>query len=72
LAPDLDSALRLLVSRTRDLMGAGAFTVYVTDEAERRHVAAATDGLSSQVAGNLRVGFGKGLIVWETCACCCR
>ncbi len=61
-APDLDSALRLLVSRTRDLMGADVCTVYVTDEARRRHVVAATDGLSSQVVGNLRIGFGKGLI----------
>jgi len=61
-APDLDTALRLLVRHTRDLMGADVCTVYVTEEAERRHVVAATDGLSSQVVGNLRIGFGKGLI----------
>lgn len=61
-APDLDTALRLLVRHTRELMGADVCTVYVTEEAERRHVVAATDGLSSQVVGNLRIGFGKGLI----------
>lgn len=61
-APDLDSALRLLVRRTREVMGADVCTVYVTDEAERRHVVAATDGLSSRIVGNLQFGFGKGLI----------
>lgn len=61
-AADLDSALRLLVRRTRALMGADVCTVYVTDQAGRRHVVAATDGLSSRVVGNLQFGFGKGLI----------
>ncbi len=61
-APDLDSALRLLVRRTREVMAADVCTVYVTDEAERRHVVAATDGLSSRVVGNLQFGIGKGLI----------
>ena len=61
-APDLDSALRLLVRRTREVMGSDVCTVYVTDEDERRHVVAATNGLSSRVVGNLQFGFGKGLI----------
>jgi len=61
-APDLNSALRLLVCRTREVMGADVCTVYVTDQPKRRHVVAATDGLSSQVVGNLQFGFGKGLI----------
>jgi phosphotransferase system enzyme I (PtsP) len=61
-APDLDSALRLLVRRTREVMGADVCTAYVTDEAKRRHVVAATDGLSSRIVGNLQFGFGKGLI----------
>jgi len=61
-APDLDSALRLLVRHTREVMGADVCTVYVTDAPKRRHVVAATDGLSSRVIGNLQFGFGKGLI----------
>ena len=71
-APDLESALRVLVRHTRDVMGADVCTVYVTDEAKRRHVVAATDGLSSRVVGNVQFGFGKGLkaanrLTWNKC-----
>ena len=61
-AADLESALRLLVHRTREVMGADVCTVYFTDEASRRHVAAATDGLSSRIVGNVQFEFGTGLI----------
>lgn len=61
-AADLESALRTLVSRTREVMGADVCTVYFTDETRRRHVAAATDGLSSRIVGNVQFEFGKGLI----------
>jgi len=61
-ATDLESGLRLLVRRTREIMGADVCTVYFTDETNRRHVIAATDGLASRVVGNLQCGFGKGLI----------
>ncbi|MCB1870208.1 MAG: GAF domain-containing protein, partial [Gammaproteobacteria bacterium] len=61
-AADLDSALQVLVHRTRELMGADVCSAYFTDEARRRHVAAATDGLSSRIVGNVQFEFGKGLI----------
>ncbi len=61
-APDLEGALGVLVRRTREFMGVDVCTVYFTNESERRHVVAATDGLSSQVVGNVDCGFGKGLI----------
>ena len=35
---------------------------YFTDEANRRHVIAATDGLSSRVVGNVQFRFGSGLL----------
>jgi len=60
-APDLNAALEVLVSRTRALMAADVCTVYVTDDDDRRHVIAATDGLSSSVIGQLHVGFGEGV-----------
>ena len=61
-APDLESALRVLVRRTREVMGVDVCTVYFTEERDRRHVIAATDGLSSRVVGNVQCGFGEGLI----------
>ena len=61
-APDLESALRVLVCRTREVMGADVCTVYFTDEHDQRHVIAATDGLSSRVVGNVHFAFGQGLI----------
>jgi signal transduction protein with GAF and PtsI domain len=47
-APDLETALRLLVRRTREVMGSDVCTVYLTDEEKRRHLIAATDGLSPE------------------------
>ncbi len=61
-APDLESALSVLVGRTREVMGVDVCTVYFTDEDDRRHVIAASDGLSSRVVGNVHCKFGQGLI----------
>lgn len=60
-APDLNAALEILVGRTRLLMAADVCTVYVTEDEGRRHVIAATDGLSSTVIGQVHVGFGEGV-----------
>ena len=46
-APDLNAALEVLVAGTRLLMAADVCTVYFTQDDDRRHVIAATDGLSS-------------------------
>jgi phosphotransferase system enzyme I (PtsP) len=61
-ASDLESALGVVVRRTREVMEADVCTVYFTDEAQRRHVIVATDGLSSRVVGRVQFDFGKGLI----------
>lgn len=68
-APDLAGALDALVRRTREVIGSDVCTVYFTDQARRRHVVAATDGLSSRVVGRVQFGFGRGLIgqVAENC-----
>ena len=60
-APDLNAALEVLVARTRLLMAADVCTVYFTQDDDRRHVIAATDGLSSHVIGQVHVGFGEGV-----------
>jgi len=60
-APDLNAALEILVSSTRALMMADVCTVYFTEDDDRRHVIAATDGLSSRHVGQVRIGFGEGV-----------
>ena len=52
-ASDLNAALEILVSRTRLLMAADVCTVYFTEDEAQRHVVAATDGLSSNVIGQI-------------------
>lgn len=61
-APDLERALSVLVSRTREIMRVDVCTVYFTDDKDQRHVIAATDGLSSRVVGKVQCEFGQGLI----------
>jgi phosphotransferase system enzyme I (PtsP) len=61
-ATDLDTALSVIVRRTREVMAADVCTVYFTDHEQRRHVFAATDGLSPELVGHVQAGFGQGLI----------
>lgn len=61
-AADLESALRLIVQRTRSVMKTDVCTVYFSDDTQRRHVIAATDGLASRYVGALSVDFGAGVI----------
>jgi phosphotransferase system enzyme I (PtsP) len=61
-APDLDTALRVIVRRCREIMTADVCTVYFTDHTFRRHVFAASDGLPKELVGNVQTGFGQGLI----------
>jgi len=55
------AALGLLLGRMRTLMAADVCSVYFIEDDERRHVIAATDGLSSNVIGQVRVGLGEGV-----------
>ena len=61
-APDLDSALRVIVRLTREVMAADVCSVYFTEHEQRRHVFAATDGLPPELVGQVQAGFGQGLI----------
>jgi phosphotransferase system enzyme I (PtsP) len=61
-AADLDSALSVIVRRTREVMATDVCTIYFTDHEQRRHVFAATDGLSPELVGHVQAGFGQGLI----------
>jgi len=61
-APDLDTALNIIVRRTREVMTTDVCTVYFTDHEQHQHVFAATDGLSPNLVGHMKAGFGRGLI----------
>lgn len=61
-APDLDTALNVIVRRTREVMATDVCTVYFTDHEQRQHVFAATDGLSPDLVGQIKAGFSRGLI----------
>lgn len=61
-APDLQSALDIIVSQVRTVMGTEVCTVYLTDHQEQRLIFRATEGLNKNVLGNLSLGFGEGLV----------
>ncbi len=61
-APDMETALRLVATRTRELMGADVCSIYFSQPDRRRHVVVATDGLASTMIGHLELGFGEGLV----------
>jgi len=61
-APDMETALRVVVERTRVLMAVDACSIYFTEHERRRHVMVATAGLAPTVVGQVQFGFGKGLI----------
>ena len=61
-APDIETALRLVVARTRDVMSADVCTIYFTYHDSQRHVIVATNGLAQEVVGQVQIGFGTGLI----------
>jgi len=61
-APDLQSALDIIVSQVRAVMGTEVCTVYLTDHQEQRLIFRATEGLNKNVLGHLSLGFGEGLV----------
>jgi phosphotransferase system enzyme I (PtsP) len=61
-APNMETALRIVVERTREIMAADVCTVYFTQHERQRHVIVATDGLSPIVVGHVQFSFREGLI----------
>lgn len=60
-APDLQSALEIIVNNVRTVMGTEVCTVYLAD-GNNRLVFRATEGLNKAVLGNLSLAFGEGLV----------
>ncbi|MBT8139467.1 MAG: phosphoenolpyruvate--protein phosphotransferase [Gammaproteobacteria bacterium] len=61
-APDLQSALNIIVRDVRSSMGTEVCTVYMADHDEGRLVFAATEGLNREELGNVSLNFGQGLV----------
>lgn len=61
-APDVPSALVMLVKRVRDAMGTEVCSVYVLDEQAGCWVLMATEGLKKEAVGKAQLGIAEGLI----------
>ncbi len=61
-APDLQSALAIIVQDVKQAIGADACSIYLTDMDTGEHVLAATDGLRREAVGKVRLPQSKGLI----------
>jgi len=61
-APDVPSALGLLVRRVRDAMGTEVCSVYLLDEQTSRWVLMATEGLKKEAVGKASMGIAEGLV----------
>jgi phosphotransferase system enzyme I (PtsP) len=61
-APDLETALQMIVQRVKRAINADVCSVYLTDFETREHVLQATDGLRPEAIGKVRLAFHRGLI----------
>ena len=61
-APDLLTALDLIVARVADAMGTEVCSIYLLDEQAERYWLMATRGLNPQSIGKVTLGRGEGLI----------
>lgn len=61
-APDLQSALDIIVRDVRRVMGTEVCTVYMADHHEERLIFRATEGLNTEALGSLSLEFGAGLV----------
>ncbi|MBT8148322.1 MAG: phosphoenolpyruvate--protein phosphotransferase [Gammaproteobacteria bacterium] len=61
-APDLQSALDIIVRDVRQAMGTEVCTVFMADHENRRLVFTATEGLNRNALGKLSLPFGEGLV----------
>ncbi len=61
-AENLDRALRLIVRRVREVIGADACSVYLIDPATNERVLMATEGLRADAVGRVRLRPDEGLV----------
>ncbi len=61
-APDLQSALNIIVNSVRSVMGTEVCTIFLLDSRTERLVFRATEGLNEAVLGTASLGLGEGLV----------
>lgn len=61
-APDLDSALDIIVRRVKKAINADVCSVFLVDETQNQHVLMASQGLRPESVGQVRISFGVGLV----------
>jgi phosphotransferase system enzyme I (PtsP) len=61
-APDLESALNIIVQRVKTSVAVDVASVYLLDPATRDFVLRATDGLRKDAIGKVRLGYHEGLV----------
>lgn len=61
-APDLNSALDLIVRKVKEAIRADVCSVYLTDYESKEHVLQATDGLMPEAVGVVRLPLQEGLV----------
>lgn len=61
-APNLQEALRIIVTQVKQAMAADVCSVYLVDFEREQYVLTATDGLRQKAVGQVRLGFGLGLV----------
>ena len=61
-APDLQSALDIIVTMVRGVMDTDVCTVYMADHMSKQLVFQATVGLNEQMVGSIGIEIGRGLV----------
>lgn len=61
-APDLDSALGLIVNKARSALGSDVCSVYLADHDAQQFILMATEGLNLDENDRVTLAFGEGLI----------
>lgn len=61
-APDLSSALNVMVARVRLSMGTEVCSIYLLDHAANRYFLMATEGLKKEAVGTATLHFSEGLV----------
>ena len=61
-APDLESALNLIVRRVQRSMSTEVCSVYLFDPCDQRYVLMATEGLHQESVGSVRLSAAEGLV----------